>query len=326
MNDRTATAHEGRRAWEVVRDGVSQAVVGAEPALRLILIALLADGHALIEDVPGVGKTLLARAVARALGLQSGRVQGTPDLLPADVTGASILERGSFRFMAGPVFTNILLVDEINRATPRTQSALLEAMQERQVSVEGETRALPEPFIVLATQNPVEYEGTFALPEAQLDRFLVRIRIGYPDEAQERQIARRHQLDAEPLDRVSQVLAAADILRLRDAARRLYVSDEVEANLVAIVQATRRQPDLQLGASPRASVALYRAGQAAALLDGRSFVLPDDIRDIAPAVLAHRLSLDLDRALRGATVEAALAQVLAEVPVPPVADVETGRP
>ncbi len=319
MNDRTGAAHEGRRAWESVRDAVSVAVVGAEPALRLILIALLADGHALIEDVPGVGKTLLARAVARALGLQSGRVQGTPDLLPADVTGASILEAGAFRFVPGPVFTNILLVDEINRATPRTQSALLEAMQERQVSVEGQTRPLPEPFIVLATQNPVEYEGTFALPEAQLDRFLVRIRIGYPDEAQERQIARRHLAEAEPLERVAQVLAGPDIVALRETARQLHVSDEVEAYVVAIVQATRHQPDLQLGASPRASVALYRAGQAAALLDGRSFVLPDDIRDIAPAVLAHRLSLDLDRALRGATVDAALAQVLADVPVPPVA-------
>ncbi|HVA85694.1 MAG TPA: MoxR family ATPase, partial [Candidatus Saccharimonadales bacterium] len=312
------TAHDGRRTWEAVSAAVGRAVVGAEPALRLLMIALLADGHALLEDVPGVGKTLLARATARALGLQAGRIQGTPDLLPADVTGASILEGGSFRFLPGPVFTNVLLVDEINRATPRTQSSLLEAMQERQVSVEGQTRPLPDPFIVLATQNPIEYEGTFALPEAQLDRFLVRIRVGYPDEAQERRIARRYQAEAEPLDSVPQVLDAAAILRLRDATRRLHVSDEVEAYLVAIVQATRRQPDLQLGASPRASVALYRAGQASAMLDGRSFVLPDDIRNVAPAVLAHRLTIDLDRALRGATVEGALETVLSEVPAPPV--------
>jgi MoxR-like ATPase len=309
---------DGERIWEAVRDSVGHAVVGAEGPLRLVLVALLAEGHALIEDVPGVGKTLLARAFSRAVGLDFARIQGTPDLLPGDVTGASIIEDGRFRFVPGPVFTNILLVDEINRATPRTQSALLEAMQERQVSVEGETRALPDPFVVLATQNPIEYEGTFALPEAQLDRFLVRIAIGYPDAASERRIARRYQAQAEPLESVPRTIDAGTLRELRQAVRRQHVSDEVEAYAVALVQATRSQPDLQLGASPRASVALYRASQAWAFLAGRGFVLPDDVRAVADAVLAHRLVLDLDRALRGASVQRVVENVLAEVPAPPV--------
>jgi MoxR-like ATPase len=308
----------GERIWEAVRDSVGHAVVGAEGPLRLVLVALLAEGHALIEDVPGVGKTLLARAFSRAVGLDFARIQGTPDLLPGDVTGASILEDGRFRFVPGPVFTNILLVDEINRATPRTQSALLEAMQERQVSVEGETRALPDPFVVLATQNPIEYEGTFALPEAQLDRFLVRIAIGYPDAASERRIARRYQAQAEPLESVPRVIDAGTLRDLRQAVRRQHVSDEVEAYAVALVQATRSQPDLQLGTSPRASVALYRASQAWAFLAGRAFVLPDDVRAVAEAVLAHRLVLDLDRALRGASVQRVVETVLADVPAPPI--------
>ena len=216
------------------------------------------------------------------------------------------------------MFTNILLVDEINRATPRTQSALLEAMQERQVSIEGVTRPLPDPFLVLATQNPIEYEGTFALPEAQLDRFLVRIRIGYPDEAQERQIARRHQSVADPIEHVPQVLAARDLLALRERTRQLRVSDEVEAYAVALTRATRQRPELQLGASPRATVALYRAAQAWAALEGREFVRPDDVKAVAPAVLAHRLMVDLDQGLRGATAAGAVSAILDEVPVPPV--------
>jgi len=310
----------GRRLWDDLRAAVGLAVVGADEPLRLVAIALLADGHVLVEDVPGTGKTLLARAVARALDLETNRIQGTPDLLPVDVTGSSIFEGGGLRFVRGPVFTNVLLVDEINRATPRTQSALLEAMQEHQVSIEGTTHPLPEPFVVLATQNPVEFEGTFALPQAQLDRFLVRARIGYPDESGERRIARRHRDQAEPLELIKPVLDAARLLALRDEVRRVRVAEEVEAYVVAIVRATRAHEDLVLGASPRATVALYRVAQAAAVLDGRSFVLPDDVKAVAPAVLGHRLVVDLDRSLRGATADSALAAVLDRVPVPPLTE------
>jgi MoxR-like ATPase len=308
-------SHAGERLWQGLREEVAHAVVGAEAPLRLLAVTLLAEGHALIEDVPGVGKTLLARAFARALGLGFGRVQGTPDLLPTDVTGSSVLAGDRFRFIPGPIFTNVLLVDEINRATPRTQSALLEAMQERQVSVDGETRPIPAPFLVLATQNPIELEGTFALPEAQLDRFLVRIVVGYPDEGEERRIARRYRVTDEPLESVGSVLAPEALPELRDATRRVTVSEEVEGYLVRIVRATREHPDLRLGASPRASVALYRASQALALLAGRDFVLPDDVAALASPVLTHRLAVDVDRELRGVTTSDVMAEVLERVPV-----------
>jgi MoxR-like ATPase len=313
-------ASRGDRFLASVSESVSAAVVGAEAPLRLLATALLAEGHALVEDVPGVGKTLLARAFAASLGLGFARVQGTPDLLPSDVTGSSILEGKAFRFVEGPVFTNVLLVDEINRATPRTQSALLEAMQERQVSAEGETRPLPDPFLVLATQNPVELEGTFALPEAQLDRFLLRITMGYPDEGGERRIASRHQAAAEPMDGVRQVASADDLRSLREMARTVRVAEEVEGYLVALVRATREHDDVRLGASPRSSVALYRAAQASALLDGRDFVLPDDVRALAHPVLDHRILLDVDRELRGASVAGVVDAVLDGIPLPLAAD------
>ncbi len=310
----------GGQFWSALRAAVGSAVVVEDEPLRLLAIALLADGHALVEDVPGVGKTLLTRAFSRALGLTSARVQGTPDVLPSDILGSSLLEGDHFRFVPGPVFANVLLVDEINRATPRTQSALLEAMEEHQVSIEGETRPLPDPFLVLATQNPIELEGTFALPEAQLDRFLVRLHLGYPDHDQERRIASRYQASADPLAAVSPVVDAATVLQMREVVRTVAVAPAIEDYVVSLTRATRALPDLRLGASPRASVALYRAGQAAAFLSGRTFVLPDDVRWVAPAVLAHRVLLDFDRELRGVSAAAVIGELLAAVEPPPAAE------
>ncbi len=304
------------RLWDALRENVGHAVVGIQDPLRLLTAALLVSGHVLIEDVPGVGKTLLAKAFARSLGLSFARVQGTPDLLPGDVTGSSVLDAGEFRFVPGPVFNNVVLFDEINRATPRTQSALLEAMQEHQVSVDGVTRALPTPFIVLATQNPIELEGTFALPEAQLDRFLVRVELGYLDEAQELEMLSRLGQADEPLDALEPVVAADQLAAVVSSVREVRVADDVERYLLALVRATRSHPDIRLGASPRSSVALHRCAQAWAAIDGRDFVLPDDVRRLVRPVLAHRLVLDLDRELRGATRTAVLDTVLAQTPMP----------
>jgi MoxR-like ATPase len=291
-------------------------MVGAHEPLRLLTAALLVSGHVLVEDVPGVGKTLLAKAFARSLGLSFSRVQGTPDLLPSDVTGSSILDGSEFRFVPGPIFSNVVLFDEINRATPRTQSALLEAMQERQVSVDGKTRPLPKPFVVLATQNPIELEGTFALPEAQLDRFLVRVELGYLEEVEERQMLRRLRGTDELLEQIEPVVSEDDLARISTAVRSVLVADDVESYLLSLVRATREHKYVRLGASPRSAVALYRSSQAWAALDGREFVLPDDVRHLVRPVIAHRLVLDLDRELRGATTDAVLDEILDATPVP----------
>jgi MoxR-like ATPase len=291
-------------------------MVGAHEPLRLLTAALLVNGHVLVEDVPGVGKTLLAKSFARSLGLTFARVQGTPDLLPSDVTGSSILDGSAFRFIAGPIFNNVVLFDEINRATPRTQSALLEAMQERQVSVDGQTRPLPAPFVVLATQNPIELEGTFALPEAQLDRFIVRVELGYLAEVEERQMLRRLRGTEELVDDVNSVVSAEELASVAASVRSVLVADDVEGYLLSLVRATREHNDVRLGASPRSAVALYRISQAWAAIDGRSFVLPDDVRHLIRPVIAHRLVLDLDRELRGATRENVLDEILDATPVP----------
>jgi len=307
---------DARRLWAALSESVGTAMVGAAEPLRLLTASLLVSGHVLVEDVPGVGKTLLAKAFAKSLGLSFARVQGTPDLLPSDVTGSSILDGSDFRFVPGPIFANVVLFDEINRATPRTQSALLEAMQERQVSVDGQTRPLPKPFVVLATQNPIELEGTFALPEAQLDRFLVRVELGYLEEVEERQMLRRLRGSDDLLDELSPVVSMEDLADVSTAVRSVLVADDVEGYLLSLVRATREHKDVRLGASPRSAVALYRISQAWAALEGRQFVLPDDVRHLLKPVLAHRIVLDLDRELRGATTDAVLAEVLAETPVP----------
>jgi MoxR-like ATPase len=300
-----------------VRANVARVIVGKLDVIDLLLVALLSDGHVLLEDVPGMGKTVMARALARSLGATFQRVQGTPDLLPTDVTGISYFDQRSseFVFRQGPIFAQVLLVDEINRATPRTQSALLEAMAERQVTVERETMPLPRPYLVLATQNPVELEGTFPLPEAQLDRFLLRVRVGYPSEDEEEAILHRFKND-EPFESLQAVVSAEQVLMLQRVIRRVQWQPEVERYLLAIVRATRSHSAVTLGASPRGTLALYRACEAYAAMQGRDFVQPDDVKHLAPAVLAHRLLTTTRARLRGSASEAIIEEIVAATPVP----------
>lgn len=300
-----------------LRAAIATVVVGKEEVVDLLLVALLCRGHVLVEDVPGVGKTLLARSLATAMGCGFRRVQFTPDVLPSDVTGSSIFDQrtSEFEFRPGPIFTPVLLADEINRATPRTQSALLEAMEERQVTVDGRTLPLPEPFLVLATQNPIELEGTFPLPEAQLDRFCARVAPGYPSADEEDEMLRRFGHD-DPSTRLAAVTSAEEIVALQGARGEVAVGDAVRAYLLDLVRATRSSDRLSLGASPRAALALFRAAQARALLDGRSFVLPDDVKQLAGPVLAHRLLLRPDARLRGESAERIVAEAVAAAPVP----------
>ena len=290
---------------------VETVIIGKHEHIELLMVALLCQGHVLLEDVPGTGKTMLARAVAASMGLDFKRLQCTPDLLPNDITGVEIFNQqsGAFEFQPGPVFVNVLLADEINRATPRTQAALLEAMQEGQVTMSGVTRKLPAPFLVLATQNPIEYEGTFPLPEAQLDRFLMRMSLGYPAEADEIAIL-RNQRKQHPIETLEQVVDGAELLALRDAVTDVHVDATLEKYILAIVQATRAHPDVALGASPRGSLALYKTAQALATLRGRDYAIPDDVKVLTPLTLAHRLLIKPESQLRGRTPTSILAEIL----------------
>lgn len=309
---------------EAILDGLASAIVGKTETIRLLLAAVLADGHVLLEDVPGVAKTTLAQAMARVLGLSFKRVQFTPDLLPGDLTGSFMFDQRStaFTFRPGPVFTQLLLADEINRAAPKTQSALLEAMQERQVTVEGESFALDRPFLVIATQNPVELEGTYPLPEAQLDRFLVRLAIGYPaDEDEEAQILRRRRERRTDEAALEQLLDRDALLRMQAALEEVFVDASIERYIVRLVRATREEPRLALGASPRASLALMKMARAVAALEGRDFVLPDDVKRVAAPVLAHRLVVAPEhwggRVSARGVIEVLLGRVATPAPVEP---------
>jgi MoxR-like ATPase len=305
-----------------VLDEVERAIVGKRDALELILLAVLCDGHVLLEDYPGLAKTLIARSFAQATSLQFARIQFTPDLMPSDVTGSSIFDQKSteFRFLPGPIFTNLLLADEINRAPPKTQAALLEAMQENQVTSEGETRRLEPPFVVLATQNPIEYEGTYPLPEAQLDRFLIRIGVGYPSREGEIELLSRRLQRGEDEVELTPVVDAPTLLEMQRSLELVHVSPSIEGYIVDVVTATRTSPRLAVGASPRGSLAVLKLSRAKAALAGRDFVVPEDVKSVAVPALAHRLTLRPElwvQRIRGADV---VAEALATVPTPPAED------
>lgn len=298
-------------------ENVEKVIIGKDRELRLAITALLCGGHLLVEDVPGVGKTMLARALAVSTGCTFRRIQFTPDLLPSDVTGVSIYNQktGDFEFRAGPIMAQIVLADEINRATPKTQSSLLEAMEERQMTVDGATHAMPSPFMVMATQNPIEYEGTFPLPEAQLDRFLIRVNLGYPSARDEVTVLDEQQT-AHPIDQLAAVTDAGEIRQLQRAVREIYIDPLIKQYIVGLAGATRQHEDVYLGASPRGSIALFRTAQARALLEGRDYVVPDDVKELAFVTLGHRVIVNPGARVKGATEADVVADCLARVPVP----------
>jgi MoxR-like ATPase len=306
-----------RQFVQAVQRNVGRVIVGKEHVTELLLVALLTEGHVLLEDVPGIGKTTLAKALARSLDCSFARIQFTPDLLPSDVTGINYYnqKRQEFEFRPGPVLSQVLLADEINRATPRTQSSLLEAMQERQVTVDGQTYALPRPFMVLGTQNPIELEGTFPLPEAQVDRFLMQVRLGYPSQAEEDEILLRYQRE-DPLVELTPVASEEDVLALQSQARDIHVSADVRGYILQVVRATRQHDAVELGVSPRGSLALFKASQALAALRGRGYVIPSDVQALCPPVLTHRVHISPQIRLRGRTPAQVIAEITDSVPVP----------
>lgn len=299
------------------KENIERVIVGKGDVVDLLLVAILCEGHVLIEDVPGIGKTMLARAVARSLGCSFRRVQCTPDLLPSDVTGTHVYNQrsGDFEFREGPVFAQVVLADEVNRATPRTQSALLEAMEERQVTVEGETRPLPRPFLVLATQNPVELEGTFPLPEAQLDRFLLRVEMGYPTAEDDAVILDRF-AERNPIEELHPVVSADLLQEMQQACRHIRVTHDLRQYIIDLIHATREHPHVELGASPRAMIGLFRTAQASAALRGRDYVIPDDVKQLMPFVLSHRIITRTQSHLQGHSAREVVESVLEAVPVP----------
>jgi MoxR-like ATPase len=300
-----------------VIENLEKVIVGKHQTLEMIVIGLLCQGHLLIEDVPGVGKTMLARSLAKSMGCTFSRIQFTPDMLPSDVTGVSIFnqEHRQFEYRPGPLMAQIVLADEINRATPKTQSALLEAMEERQTTVDGITHPLPRPFLVLATQNPIEYEGTFPLPEAQLDRFLLRVRLGYPNLMDEIRVLERQQL-RHPIEELQPVITIQELTEVQEAIKNVYVAQGVKRYMVELTRQTREHGDIYLGASPRGSLGLFRAGQARAAIAGRDYVLPDDIKALAVAVLAHRMVVSPSARLRNLTADKIVQEIMNNLPVP----------
>ena len=296
---------------------VEKVIIGKRNVVELAVVGLLCQGHLLIEDVPGVGKTMLARSIAKSIGCSFRRIQFTPDMLPSDVTGVSIFNQQTreFEFREGPVFAQLVLSDEINRATPKTQAALLEAMEERQVTVDGVTRPLSRPFLVLATQNPIEYEGTFPLPEAQLDRFMLRLRLGYPSGSDEVTMLDSQQFK-HPVDELGQVVDTPTLIEAQEAIKAVHVDDKIKTYIVELMTQTRKHPEVSLGASPRGSLVLYRTAQARASVAGRDYVIPDDIKALAPACLAHRMIVSPSARIKDVTAESVLADILGSVPVP----------